>query len=160
MRVAFPFLGVLLLATLGTCAAQQGSTPAEKPKDAPPPSETAKPASGERKENPVKPTPEGLAAAKKVFGYDCAMCHGEQGDGKGDLVASMDLKGMKDWREAGALAGLSDSDLFDIIAKGKGKMVGEGDRVPPEKIWSLVNYVKSFAKKDGVEKASGETPKS
>ncbi|HKT47534.1 MAG TPA: cytochrome c, partial [Candidatus Acidoferrales bacterium] len=67
---------------------------------------------------------------------------------------------MKDWREAGALAGLSDSDLFDIIAKGKGKMVGEGDRVPPEKIWSLVNYVKSFAKKDGVEKASGETPKS
>lgn len=151
MRTAFPFLGAILLATLGMCAAQQEPAQ-EKAKDTAPPSDTAKAAaSGERK-NPVKPTPEGLAAAKKVFGYDCAMCHGELGDGKGDLVSSMDLK-MKDWRDPAILSGLSDGELFDIISKGKGKMVGEGDRVPAEKVWGLVNYVKTFAKKN-------ESPKS
>jgi len=45
-----------------------------------------------------------LATAKKIFGYDCAMCHGSNGDGKGELVESMKLK-MKDWHEADALGG-------------------------------------------------------
>lgn len=155
MRTAFPLMGAILLATLGTYAAQQ-NPPQEKPKENPPAQEPAKPAQAEEKKNPVKPTPEGLAAAKKVFGYDCAMCHGEQGDGKGDLVSSMDLK-MKDWRDPASLAGMSDSELFDIISKGKGKMIGEGDRVPPEKIWGLVNYVRVLAKKDGAEKPESES---
>ena len=41
--------------------------------------------------NPVKPTPESQAHAKKVWGYDCALCHGEKGDGKGDVADSMKL---------------------------------------------------------------------
>ena len=36
--------------------------------------------------NPVKPTPEGMAHAKKMYGFDCAMCHGANGDGKGDMA--------------------------------------------------------------------------
>ena len=35
--------------------------------------------------NPVHPTPESQARAKTIYGYDCAMCHGVNGDGKGDL---------------------------------------------------------------------------
>ncbi|HVP54328.1 MAG TPA: hypothetical protein VMU45_04970, partial [Candidatus Eisenbacteria bacterium] len=35
--------------------------------------------------NPVKPTPESLAQGKKYYGYDCAMCHGDTGNGKGDV---------------------------------------------------------------------------
>jgi len=30
----------------------------------------------------VAPTPEGLAEARKLFGYNCAMCHGKVGDGR------------------------------------------------------------------------------
>ena len=55
--------------------------------------------------NPVKPTPEGLAAARRVFGYDCAMCHGAQGDGKGEVVESMKLT-MRDLRDPATLAGV------------------------------------------------------
>ena len=36
------------------------------------------------KKNPVPPTGESLAEARKMFGYNCAMCHGKAGDGKGD----------------------------------------------------------------------------
>jgi len=99
-----------------------------------------------KKENPVKSSPEVLAAAKKVFGYDCAMCHGESGNGKGDLVESMSLK-MKDWHDPAVLTGLSDGEIFDLIVKGKDKMVGEGDRLAPAKVWGLVHYVRTFAKK-------------
>ena len=30
----------------------------------------------------IKPNPESLARAKKVYGYDCAMCHGTDGAGR------------------------------------------------------------------------------
>jgi hypothetical protein len=70
--------------------------------------------------NPVKPTPEGLAAARRVFGYDCSLCHGAQGDGKGEVVESMKLT-MRDLRDPATLAGKIDGELFFIITKGKGK---------------------------------------
>lgn len=158
MRTAFPLLGAILLATLGTYAAQQ-NPPEEKPKENAPAQEPAKPAQAEEKKNPIKPTPEGLAAAKKVFGYDCAMCHGEQGDGKGDLVDSMGLK-LKDWRDPTSLAGMNDGEMFDVISKGRGKMPGEGERVAPERIWNLVNYVRAFAKKEGAPRPAAEGSKS
>ena len=74
--------------------------------------------------NPVKSRPEGLAEARKVFGYDCEMCHGAKGDGKGDVVESMKLT-MHDWRDPATLAKLTDGEMFYIITKGKGKMMAE-----------------------------------
>jgi len=38
----------------------------------------------------------------------------------------------------------------DLIEKGRRKMTGESDRVSSEMAWKLVNYVRSFAKKDTV----------
>ncbi|PYU07218.1 MAG: hypothetical protein DMG34_04455 [Acidobacteria bacterium] len=133
-------LGTGLVMSLGVLCAQQNA-PQEKPAETPPPATAAT-----KKENPVKAAPEVLAAAKKIFGYDCAMCHGANGDGKGDLVESMKLK-MKDWHAADALGGISDGEIFDLIVKGKDKMIGEGDRLAPAKVWGLVHYVRSFPKK-------------
>src|SRR5262245_39498611 len=124
--------------------------------------DAAKPPAAAERKNPVKATPEGIAAVKKIFGYDCAMCHGLAGDGKGDVAASMNLT-LKNWRDSGALAGMSDGDVFDIIMKGKGKMPGDGDRLTPEKAWNMVHYVRSFAKKDGSgekDAAAATPPKS
>jgi mono/diheme cytochrome c family protein len=107
-------------------------------------SQEATQSSTDRK-NPIKPTPENLADAKKFFRYDCAMCHGAAGDGKGDLAASMGLK-MSDWRDSSVITAMSDGEIFDVIVKGKGKMTGEGDRASNEKVWEPVNYLRSFAK--------------
>ena len=147
MRHGLVCLAVLLLAGFGITTAQQQ----EKPSDSASAADAAKSAGAERK-NPVKPTPEGMAAAKKIYGYDCAMCHGPAGDGKGEVAQSMNLT-MKDWRDSAVLTGMSDSAVYDIIVKGKDKMIGEGDRLPPEKAWNMVNYVRSLAKKEGAEKA-------
>lgn len=108
------------------------------------------PAADAAKTNPVKPTAEGMAAAKKLYGYHCAMCHGMAGDGKGDLAADMKLT-LKDWRDPQSLAKMTDGELFYIITNGRGKMAGgEGDRTKEEVRWNLVGYVRSFAKKDAI----------
>jgi mono/diheme cytochrome c family protein len=96
--------------------------------------------------NPVKPTAASQAQAKKMYGYDCAMCHGENGNGKGDLGVDMKPP-LKDYTDPAALKDLSDGELFYIIKDGKGQMTGEGDREKPEGIWNMVILVRSFAKK-------------
>jgi mono/diheme cytochrome c family protein len=103
--------------------------------------------------NPVKSSAEGLAEARKVFGYDCEMCHGAKGDGKGDVVESMKLT-MRDWRDPATLANLTDGEIFYIITKGKGKMMAEGDRVPEKLRWNLVNLVRSLAAKGEAKSAA------
>jgi cytochrome c5 len=108
--------------------------------------------------NPVKSSAEGLAEARKVFGYDCEMCHGAKGDGKGEVVESMKLS-MRDWREPATLAKITDGEIFYIITKGKGKMMAEGERVPEKLRWNLVNLVRALAAKGGGEqKSAAATP--
>jgi len=116
----------------------------QQPPAAPAPS--AIPAEAAHQTNPVKPTPESLAAAKKMYGYDCAMCHGENGNGKGDVVADLKLS-LKDFTDPAALKDMTDGELFYIIKNGKGQMPSEGDRAKPEMIWNMVIIVRSFAKK-------------
>jgi mono/diheme cytochrome c family protein len=101
--------------------------------------------------NPVKPTPGGLAQAKKTYGIDCAMCHGKDGDGKGDLAADMKLK-LPDYRDPATLKDKSDGEIFYIIQKGKGDMPQDGDRLKPDEIWNMVSYLRSLAKKEAAAK--------
>jgi len=151
MRKVILVAGAVFVASFGMARAKQDSAQ-EKPKDAQAATEESKiPQEDIDKKNPVKPTPEGLAAARKVYGYDCDMCHGAKGDGKGDVVESMKLT-MHDWHDPATFAGKTDGELFYIITKGKGKMMGEGDRVPETMRWNLVNLVRSYSKKDGDEK--------
>ena len=151
MSMVLRVLGTALALSCGAWSAQQNAAqdkPQEKTQDKAAEKTPETPAASSKKENPVKPTPEGLAAAKKIFGYDCAMCHGTGGDGKGELVESMGLK-VKDWHDPAVLGAISDGDIYELIVKGKDKMVGEGDRLAPAKVWGLVNYVRTFAKKSG-----------
>jgi mono/diheme cytochrome c family protein len=131
-----------------------------------PSSTQEKPGSGEpkmtpedaAKKNPVAPTAEGLAEARKLYGFDCAMCHGKDGGGKGDLAADMKLE-LRDWRDAATLEKMTDGELFFVISNGRGKMIGgEGDRSPEKMRWNLVNLVRSFGKKGAGEKPKTESP--
>jgi mono/diheme cytochrome c family protein len=97
-------------------------------------------------DNPVKPTPESLAKAKKLFGYDCAMCHGDTGDGKGDLASDFKTK-PRDYTDPASLKDFTDAQLFTIIKDGKGDMPPEGKRAKTDDIWGLVNYIRTLAKK-------------
>jgi mono/diheme cytochrome c family protein len=109
------------------------------------------PVDAAQQQNPVKPTEESLMRGKKQYGFDCAMCHGKDGTGKGDVAIDMKLK-MHDETDPSTLKDRTDGELFYIIKKGKDQMPPEGDRVKDDTVWDMVNYVRSFAKKPDTEK--------
>ncbi len=109
------------------------------------PTAAAIPADAVQMKNPGKSTPESMAHAKKMYGYDCAMCHGENGNGKGDFAVETKLK-LKDWTDPAALKDKTDGELYYIISKGQGSMPGEGDRAKPEDMWNMVVMIRSFSK--------------
>ena len=136
-------------AVLAMCITLPGTIFAQETKK----DEQAKPATDQKaspevvnRKNPMAPNASSLAEGKKVFTVDCVMCHGPEGDGKGDVAVSMKLT-PPDYRDEAAMKKFTDGELFDIITNGKGGMPAEGKRATPEQIWDLVNYVRSFAQK-------------
>jgi mono/diheme cytochrome c family protein len=124
------------------------SSPAQETKNEPgkpPVDQKASPEVVNRK-NPVAPSASSIAEGKKLFSIDCVMCHGQEGDGKGELAVSMKLS-PPDYRDEITMKKFTDGELFDIITNGKGGMPAEGKRATAEQIWNLVNYVRSFAQK-------------
>jgi mono/diheme cytochrome c family protein len=145
MRRTGPFLCVALFVGVGGIGMVCRAAALAKSQNAEPASSPIPQLEADKK-NPVKPNAEGLAAARKLYGYDCAMCHGKEGDGKGDLAGDMKLQ-LNDWRDGATISSYTDGALFYIISNGRGKMVGEGDRTSEVARWNLVNLVRSFAKK-------------
>ena len=144
-RIALVSTGVLCLglaAGFATGFAQPKEAKSQDPQEAP---LAPIPAEDAAKKNPVKLTPEGMAAARKLFGYHCAMCHGKDGDGKGDMAS--DIKNVTDFTNPDAMKNRTDGELFYVIRKGKGEMPPEGDRVKDDELWNMVNYIRAFAKK-------------
>lgn len=135
-------LAAAALPLLSRGAQQNAPAPAMTP-EAP----AAAPAQPASMKNPVKPTADSQAKAKNVYEIDCAMCHGENGDGKTDLATSMSLT-LADWTDPKALADMQDGELFNIIRNGKGeKMPPEGKgRATDAEVWNLVIYIRSFSK--------------
>lgn len=154
MRKIIVFAGLLLFTAILGYSSSRSAT--QKTPDAAEPKITPEDIA---RKNPVPSTPEGLTEARKLFGYHCAMCHGKDGDGKGDLAEEMKLE-LHDWRDASSIEKITDGELFFVISNGRGKMLGgEGDRTPEKIRWNLVNLVRSFGKKSAEEKAKTEAPK-
>jgi len=104
------------------------------------------PVAAVKEPNPVKPTPESLTRAKKWWTLDCAMCHGKEGNGKGETAQDMKLT-IADFTNPATLKDRTDGELYYIIKNGHQDMPPEGPRIKTEEGWDLVNYVRSFSKK-------------
>ena len=103
------------------------------------------PVEAAKAQNPVKSSPDSLARAKKWWALDCAMCHGANGDGKGETAKDMKLN-MADFTNPNTMKDRSDGEIYYIIKNGHNDMPAEGPRIKTEEGWDLVNYVRSFAK--------------
>ena len=155
MRTPVLLLSFLLTLTFSFYAQQSQNS--SKQNEKPSPSEGATiPPEALKMVNPVKPTEASIAIGKKKFGYDCAMCHGVNGDGKGDLAIDMKLK-MIDYRDPEVLKNVTDGEMFYVIKNGNGKMPSEADRLKDEDIWNMVNYIRSIPKPS--QAATPEKPK-
>jgi mono/diheme cytochrome c family protein len=148
---------LMVLSTLMLIGPGRSAQEVEKAAEKAPAAKSAIPADAAKLTNPVKATASSTAQAKKTYGYDCAMCHGSEGDGKGDLALEMKLK-LLDYRDPAALKDKTDGELFYIIKNGMGDMPSEGDRAKADEIWNLVIYIRSFAKKAPASKPKPDGP--
>ena len=146
LKSFLPIFAVALIVLVST--ARQGRSAQETaptPALAPTPAAAPQPAAPVK--NPVKPTAESQAKAKSLYQVDCALCHGDNGNGKTDVATSMNLT-LSDWTDPKTLAGQEDWELFNIIRNGKGaNMPAEGEgRAKDVDVWNLVIYIRSFSK--------------
>jgi mono/diheme cytochrome c family protein len=103
-------------------------------------------ASGQKGSSRAAAADKALARAKEIYGVDCAICHGANGDGKTDLAKDMQLS-LKDWTDPKSLAALSDADLIKMIRTGNDKMPPEPDgRAKDDDVKALVLYIRSMSK--------------
>lgn len=142
MLKPFLFLPVLFLIGAPALFQQSQSTP-------PTPSTSTQlapiPAEYVNMKNPVRPTTESLARAKQIYGWDCALCHADNGNGKGDVAVEQKLD-LLDFRDPAALKPWTDGELFYIIRNGRGKMPPEDGRAKDDEVWNLVIYLHSMSK--------------
>jgi len=103
------------------------------------------PADAAKQVNPVKYSPDSVTRGEKWFKLDCAMCHDDNGDGKGDVAVSMKLT-INDFTNPDTFKNHTDGELFYIIKNGHMPMPGEGDRLKPDQVWDIVNYLRSLSK--------------
>ena len=151
-------LGVALLSIgLTLCWAQEASQTAPKPNPQAAPSAAPAPPNPHvfqitpeqaARKNPLRFTDVSVARGKQVFASQCAMCHGETGNGKGDLAMDMGVK-PPDFTNLETLKKRTDGELYTIIGEGNTTMPGQSKRMSEYYRWCLVNYLRSL---------SGRTP--
>ena len=144
---------------------------AQEKKEAPPPAEQAPaaapaaPASphpatvsaeDKARKNPVGFTEVSVSRGKKIYGTQCALCHGDKGDGKGDLAADMKLT-LPDFTKPDTLKERTDGELFAIIGGWKDPMPPQAGRMSDTHRWNLVNYLRALSGKVP-QKATGKEP--
>ena len=136
----------IILVTLALCVFPAAAQESQTLPNAEMPDSFTIPAAAVHQVNPVKPTAESIAQGKKYYGYDCAMCHGNNGDGKGEVAIDEKLK-IGDFSNKETFKDKTDGDLFYIIENGHGKMPKERIRSSPNELWNLVNYLRSLPSK-------------
>ncbi len=144
---------LLLLSSLVCIPQSTTNAPPQKT-----PSYEGIPVSVTKEANPVKSSPESLARAKRWWTLDCAMCHGKDGDGKGETAREMKLM-VADFTNPDTLKNRTDGEIFYIIKNGHNDMPAEGERVKVNETWDLVNYVRAFGKKKDTDAKQQEEPK-
>jgi mono/diheme cytochrome c family protein len=94
--------------------------------------------------NPIEANNESIARGGELFATNCAICHGESGEGDGPAATELEKK-PADLHEA-HVQELSDGALFYIISHGKPDtpMPAWGNVLKEEERWQVINFLRTF----------------
>jgi mono/diheme cytochrome c family protein len=98
--------------------------------------------------NPVAANAASIAAGQKLYGDQCAGCHGDAGHGDGAMGEELTPKPSNladgDWKH-----GATDGEMFTVIrdgVKGSGMKAYRG-KLTTRQLWDVVNYIRSIGPK-------------
>ncbi len=103
------------------------------------------------KTSPLPSSASTIRAGKELFlktaqPAACAMCHGEQGDGKGLMGAAL-VPPPRNFTCGTMMHEIPDGQLFWIIKNGsQGTGMMSFASLPDEQVWQLIHYIRSLAK--------------
>lgn len=96
------------------------------------------------RKNPIPAGPESVEAGGKLYRSQCAFCHGEKGDGRGEFAQELKLT-VPDFTSAAEQKKRTDGEFFYIITEGHDQMPGQKARLRSEQKWHLINFIRSLA---------------
>jgi mono/diheme cytochrome c family protein len=93
--------------------------------------------------NPLNLTDENseemFSKGKEIFTSKCMHCHGEKGDGNGQMMINGTYAGVPSYADR---LELSNGQIFYSIYYGKGAMGAHNSLITKRQIWTLVHYVR------------------
>jgi mono/diheme cytochrome c family protein len=94
---------------------------------------------GKKLINPLKSTREVLKRGQHVFETNCAVCHGDKGNGDGYIIPkfprppSLHSEKVTQW---------PDGRIYYVISKGQNLMPSYAAQVPPADRWAAIHYIR------------------
>lgn len=102
-------------------------------------------------ENPIPYSGESVARGKQFYARFCVKCHGRDGHGDTEMREFLSTH-PSDLTDATWKYGARDGDIFLVIKNGtEYDMESFGDRLSDERIWHVVNYLRSLGPKSAQE---------
>jgi len=137
-QIAGACVALLLLASFAIRVEAQTAPKPYVPWVAPPDAKAVK--------NPLKKTPDVLAAGAETFKENCEVCHGPKGDGTGPTAKTLTIK-PANFTDPKLMGTETDGSLFWKMSKGRGAMPSWEDQLSETERWQLVIYIKSLGAK-------------
>lgn len=100
-------------------------------------------------QNPLELTDANNAEGKRLYEINCKVCHGEKGEGNGQIVELPDGGDGPYTARPPAystrLKEIKDGNMFYSISYGKGMMGGHAFQLSVEERWQVIQYIKGLA---------------
>jgi mono/diheme cytochrome c family protein len=93
--------------------------------------------------NPVSPDARSLANGRIYYSINCAVCHGDAGDGNGTMKALSPMYGFAPSLLTDQAKSRTDGYLWGMIRNGRGLMASY-NRIEELDRWDVVNYVRGL----------------
>lgn len=98
-------------------------------------------------QNPVAADEASVAIGQEVYDVNCAVCHGEGGNGDGPMAQILVDNGARPPADLTAerLVTVEDNHFYNVVTNGLPPfMPAFGNLIPGENIWHLVNYIREL----------------
>ena len=90
-------------------------------------------------ENPLPYTEENVAKGKALYTIYCAVCHGDQGDGKGILAQREKFLGIPSYDDVGRA--ITEGSIYHVQYYGRNAMGSYASQTSIEERWLITHYV-------------------
>ncbi len=87
--------------------------------------------------SPLAPEQKDEEKGKQLYTIYCAICHGDKGDGKGNLAKREKFAGVPDYKTRE----ITEGSIFHVITYGRNMMGSHANQLSQEERWLVTDYV-------------------